>query len=147
MLVNIDGDILDCKSQVIAHQANCVSKEAGGLAKFIFKKFPWADTYSKREDVNCESDKPGTITVLGNGKDQRYVINMYAQFYPGKAQFGNDTKEKRIEFFQTCLDKIAKVNGLRSIAFPYQIGCGLAGGVWETYRSVSDPRINSWACA
>ena len=29
--------------------------------------------------------------------------------------------------------KIAKIPNLESIAFPWRIGCGLAGGNWEWY--------------
>ena len=37
--------------------------------------------------------------------------------------------------FKKCLAAIAKLPGVRSVAFPYKIGCGLGGGNWVEYRA------------
>jgi hypothetical protein len=39
------GDLLDATEQFIAHQCNCISQNAGGLAFYLFKKFPYANVY------------------------------------------------------------------------------------------------------
>ena len=58
---------------------------------------------------------------------------MYAQLFPGKPKNG-DTYEQRKKWFSVCLQKIGKAKGIeKSIAFPYKIGCGLAGGDWTDY--------------
>ena len=44
-------------------------------------------------------------------------------------------------WFQDCLDAIGKLN-LKSVAFPYDIGCGLAGGKWARY----DDMLQKFAC-
>ena len=44
-------------------------------------------------------------------------------------------------WFQECLDAIGKLN-LKSVAFPYEIGCGLAGGKWACY----DNMLQKFAC-
>jgi O-acetyl-ADP-ribose deacetylase (regulator of RNase III) len=123
------GDLLACKEQCIAHQCNCVTKGSMGLAKSLFDRFPHANTYSKRDKPGS---KPGSIDVLGNGEDERYVINMYAQYLPGGAEV--DSKLDRLKLFARCLDEISELNGLESIAFPYEIGCGLARGDWTSYK-------------
>jgi len=131
MIEIISGDLLKAKEKYICHQTNCLSINSAGLAKSIFNIFPYANTYKSRIKANL----PGTIDILGNGFDQRFVINMYAQYYPGYSQSNDakDTKEKREEYFYQCLLKIAKIPNLESIAFPHNIGCGLAGGDWVKY--------------
>ena len=56
----IYGDLLDTKERVIAHQANCVTRDnVYGVAKSIFERYPQADVYRRRAD---EFDStPGTI--------------------------------------------------------------------------------------
>jgi hypothetical protein len=40
------------------------------------------------------------------------------------------------KFVATYLDQLALLRDLRSIAFPYGIGCGLAGGNWKDYSKL-----------
>ena len=40
----------------------------------------------------------------------------------------------RQTWFLKCLDKIIHISDLKSIAFPYRIGCGTAGGSWKWYQ-------------
>lgn len=73
----------------------------------------------------------GTIAVRGR------VINMFAQRSPGLAKSsGNDTSVARLRAFSSCLEKIAQMEPRpRSVALPYLIGCGLAGGDWRSYEA------------
>lgn len=140
MIEIVKGDLLDSKEKYIAHQCNCLTQNSAGTAKAIFDKYPYADTYTRRERLadgtNTNVDVPGTITILGNGQDQRYVINMYAQYYPGKSKYPKSTLDGipvRRNYFHRCLLRVAKIEGLESIALPWRIGCNLAGGDWEWY--------------
>jgi uracil-DNA glycosylase len=58
---------------------------------------------------------------------------MFAQRNPGGPKKG-DTKEDRLRWFEDCLKKIGAIKNLRSIAFPENIGCGLAKGDWKMYK-------------
>lgn len=131
MIKTINGDLLKAKEEYIAHQCNCVTNNAAGLAKSIYQVFPYANVYADRTDHSM----PGTIQICGNGKDQRYVINMFSQYYPGGAwdDFDNDTPELRLHYFEKCLIEISEIPAIKSIAFPYKIGCGIAGGNWKDY--------------
>jgi len=122
------GDITNSEARYIAHQCNCVTEYSLGLAKSIFEKFPYSDCYQGRK----EKDVPGTIKIFGNGVDQRYVINMFGQYYPGKPRH-SENQNDRISYFRKCLEEITKITDLESIAFPKNIGCGLAGGNWSEY--------------
>jgi O-acetyl-ADP-ribose deacetylase (regulator of RNase III) len=142
MIINIHGDLTKINTQYISHQCNCTSKKVAGLAKNIFEKFPWSDIYSRRsplakENLRSDLPGPGSISIHGDGENQRYVINMLAQIYPGKPKYPediNDGYSSREKYFISCLNQIAKIENLESIAFPKFIGCGLAGGSWERYR-------------
>lgn len=133
----VQCDILDVDSEIIAHQTNCVTQTKKGLAKIIFNKYPRADCYIYR----IKPSTPGTIDIRDiRETDGKIVINMFAQYYPGKPMINDnpnsDGVSSRLEYFNQCLQQISeyiKNNNIKSIAFPWNIGCGLAGGKWEDY--------------
>lgn len=131
MIIYKNQNILLDDSKYICHQCNCISSDSAGLAKNLFDKYPYADTYKGRG--SRKPDILGKIDVKGNGENQRYVINMYAQFYPGKSGYAGDSKVDRIYAFESCLEEIKKIEDIVSISFPEGVGCGLAGGDWQTY--------------
>ena len=119
-----------------------MSKGAAGLAFYLFDKFPYANVYERRS----EPSSLGTIEICGNGKEQRYVINMFSQYYPGHALKWPDSSKDgvlaREKLFKQCLDQISKIKELESVAFPYKIGCNLGGGCWENYLSMIEQFSN-----
>jgi len=133
-IINLETDIFELDVQYIAHQCNCVTSHSAGFAQEVFERFPNSDIYKERPKKVKYNDLPkdrqlGIIVV----RDK--IINMLAQLYPGKPQYSNDTKEIRIEAFRSCLRKVGEIKGIKSIAFPYGIGCNMGGGKWETYYS------------
>jgi len=133
MIKVITDDLLTTDIQYIAHQCNCISKKSAHLAKSMFEEFPYADVYTGR----TIPDTLGTIKIRGNGKDQRYIINMFGQYFPGNVKYPNCTKDNYIlrqNAFKSCLTKIGAIENLKEIAFPYKIGCGAAGGDWTIYN-------------
>jgi len=134
----VTGNLLSHNAQYIAHQCNCVTNRSAHLSRAVFSAFPYADVYSLR----TQPDELGTIKIKGNGEDQRWVINMFGQYFPGVCKYPNGSKDNpnlRKQSFQKCLDKISEIKDLESIAFPYGIGCGAAGGNWEEYeKMISD---------
>lgn len=126
MIEIIQGDLLFADTQYIAHQTNTISNTAAGLAKLIFKKYPKADIYKNR----VKEDEAGKIIVIDN------VINMNAQIYPGKPKYPDSPKDgfrAREKYFKSCLDQIAIIPDLESVAFAFGIGTGLAAGNRKTY--------------
>ena len=135
----IYGDLLLANEQYIAHQCNCVTTYAAGAAKAIFDKYPYANTYKLRTCDKPDTSQINTIGIHGNGSDERYIINMYAQVYPGSPKYLNsklDGTLARQLYFNNCLQLIAKINKIESIAFPFKIGCNLGGGDWLIYRKM-----------
>lgn len=142
MLTVIEENILSTKEQYIAHPCNCITTYASGLDGVIFKKWSYADCYSIRWD----NDKPGTIEVRGNGKENRYVINMFAQINPGKPNVADDPRDgyqARKQYFINCMKQISLLNP-ESVAMPWFIGYGLSSESWEFYEKVIDKFSNQF---
>jgi hypothetical protein len=125
---HVDGNLFDSKEQYICHQVNCVTNKAAHLAKSVFERYPHADVYTNRKG----RDKLGSILVREN------VIALVGQLYPGKSKYPNDTYEIRERAFETCISKLFKLDDLESLAFPWGIGCGAAGGNWDNYYKIID---------
>lgn len=141
-IVYVEDDILESKEDYICHQCNCVTKEALGLAKSIFTKYKYANSYVHRgfaDEYDNHFDEPGTISIMHNGyPDQPNIVNMYAQYFPGRCHLKKgpdiETYDKRLRWFKQCLNELGKrIRKDSTIAFPYGIGCGLAGGRWDDY--------------
>jgi O-acetyl-ADP-ribose deacetylase (regulator of RNase III) len=145
------GDLLKATEQYIVHQCNCVTITAAGLAKAIGIKFPFANPYAHRRKDPAKSSrclpedegKLGTIQIWrpedGQGPS---FIGLYAQYGPGKpTKKEGDSKKDREDSFKKCMDSLETVEGLESIALPWQIGCGMAGGNWSVYEGI----IREWA--
>lgn len=132
MIQIIEDSIFNSKEKYLCHQCNCVTQRAAHLSKDVFNHYPYANVYAGRDVI----DTPGSIIVKGNGKDQRYIINMFGQYYPGTPKYPlskTDGLKAREKYFHKCLLEIAKIDNLESLAFPFGIGCGAAGGNWEYY--------------
>ena len=80
---------------------------------------------------------PGTIEVRGHGPgpDNRGVINLMGQDAGGPCK-RKGQREARAEYFALGLSAIAALDDLTSIAFPHNIGCGIAGGHWPDYLAM-----------
>jgi O-acetyl-ADP-ribose deacetylase (regulator of RNase III) len=158
------GDIIQANEQIIIHQCNCVSTYGKGLATIIFKKWKESNIYSKR----TKNSKTGTIDITETSMTKKknshnkIIIGTFSQKYPGKPHKSDDTTNMRIKWFKNCLTQIAeyidnKNNNnnnnennndendnnelIKSVAMPYFIGCGLAGGDWKVYYKI----ISDWS--
>jgi hypothetical protein len=136
----IESDLLNYP--VIAHQCNCKTTYGAGLYNSIVAKYPYADVYS-----SGLTREPGNIAVR-TVQNSATVICMFAQVFPGKQGKRSDGKEDRLRYFSLCLGKIAKLPIPLDIpiAFPYKIGCGLAGGQWRDYERLLGDFANSSGC-
>lgn len=135
-ILHESGDILTYigKNTYLCHQCNCVTDYPYGLAKSIFNKYPESNTYTNR----AKPSKPGTIDVF-NIDNAVNIVNMYAQYLPGKYEKKN-TSEVRKMWFNQCLKNLVyflkQVDSNTIIVFPKNIGCGLAGGNWKEYLAL-----------
>ena len=145
MIVEVKGSVLG--AQCIAHQCNCVTVRAHGLAKTIADQYPWADVYGQRTADGQRhrakyADTPGTIKVEASKDVDKVVICMFAQWAPGKSGVylrvypgPVDDAAARLGWFKSCVDSIDALL-LDEVAVPDHIGCGLAGGDWFRYKKL-----------
>ena len=127
MLKYEKGNIVTGNWIIFCHQVNCKGVMGAGLAKQIKDKYP--EVY--KEYLRVENPTLGIILPVFT-HDGRACINMFAQ-----DGYGRDKRYTDYDAFKKCLDAIESflkshhVHEDVQIAFPYGIGCGLAGGDWK----------------
>jgi O-acetyl-ADP-ribose deacetylase (regulator of RNase III) len=139
----IEGDLLNSDAQYIVHQTNCISTSCLGLALDLFNKYPWANVYHERA-IGKYHHIPGNIYIRKDPDNiSPHIINAMGQFSPGGVREivingikYEETAKMRAVYFLNCLQKIMKIKDLKSIAFPWGIGCGLAQGDWDYYQKL-----------
>ncbi len=121
-----------------------------GLAKAIRKDRPWAcpsknrvpDKKGSKWCTGSTKGIPGSIVVKEGQDGKPGVVNMMAQYFPGKVNnFARSGKREdvvqREQLVKECLaDMERRQPRFKQLAFPKEIGCGLAGGNWPTYKEM-----------
>ena len=132
MFTIVDKDIFESTEDYLCHQTNCLSRgEAAGLARLIFSKYPEVDIYASRE----KDDVPGTVRIKPINHSTSKVVNLMGQVFPGSAR-NKKIQDKRLVYFRKALWELCQVGKYSSYAFPWGIGCGLAGGDWGVYIGI-----------
>jgi hypothetical protein len=108
--------------------------------------------YSKRKPVGSRNlaiaaDRavPGSFAIC---EDEPNIVALFSQWRPGKVlspyfsvypeSDPPETAAQRLEWFRSSLSAFGASlpdDRVSSIAVPYRIGCGLAGGDWKQYRA------------
>lgn len=158
--LNLRSTLLFFHGFLLLTECNCVGCDGRGLADAVAKTLPYGCSYKSRRRMPpankfaIPSDRavPGTIEVRNPpktlpGVDKRpAVLNLFAQWEmgaPGKYNRvqpapESDSARQREAWFAQCLQAISVLEPKpATIAFPHQIGCGLAGGNWG--RSIWKP--------
>ena len=147
-IIHVKCDILEIDCQVICHQVNCMGAMRSGVAKAIREKWPAVyETYLL--GLKLKSETLGTISVADVDKN-KHVVNMYSQY-----EYGYDGKRyTSYDAFCSCLEEIkafAIYNDIKSIAFPYNIGCCRGGANWNVIYAMiesvfKDTEIDIYIC-
>lgn len=132
-----NGDILTSKANIICHQVNCMGVMGAGLARAIREKYP---VVYERYKALCDKHKPsGDLpNLLGKFQDVKIsdnqsIYNLFAQF-----KYGRDAVHTDYQALTQCFKDVrscAELTGA-TVAIPYRIGCGLAGGDWATAKQI-----------
>lgn len=167
MATTIHGDLFESEASIIVHQTNCVTRKPHGISEQIAQRWPKANVYAKRQGTTpntaCTLDEgvPGTCVLLPTGKKKPlYIAAVMGQICPGDGKsdywclrygknHADDTSAARQKHFAAGLRDLARqllcmafTDGIdKTVAFPYRVGCGLAGGRWDLY----EPLIHSFA--
>ena len=133
------GDILDYadKVDVIAHQVNCLGVMGGGLALQIANKWPLV--LAKYKEAIYEWLKWSSrakllghcLIVQVNSKCS--VANLFGQHDVGG---GVQTNYEALLQALNRLKEEMIISGMRKVAIPVNLGCGLAGGSWNIVQSL-----------
>ena len=131
------GNIFDGDENIICHQTNCLGIMGGGIALQVKNLYP--EVYKEYSELCNEYKEQNNITsLLGytqfvETNDGKYIANCFGQF-----QVGFGTRQTEYMALQSCLEQVykkASQEGL-SVAIPYKIGCGLAGGNWSVVEDM-----------
>ena len=139
MIEYCNGDILDSGADLICHQVNCQGAFGRGMAGAIRQRFPEVEkTYKKMTRQWVEKENGDTSRLLGRVSAQPVeqegrwflIANLYGQDDYGKKGLYTDyaALEQAMTEIRGVLDVREKHE---TVAFPYKIGCGSAGGDWE----------------
>ena len=128
------GNILNTKCNIICQQVNCKGVMGAGLALQIRRK--WTIVYKDYKQYCNSANKYNNL--LGNVlftkvENDKYVANMFRQLNYGRAKQQTNYSALSKSFTTVC--NFAKVNGY-TVAIPYGIGCGLAGGSWDVVSKI-----------
>lgn len=160
----LHGDLTKVKQQLrgqnvlMVQQINCLSVKPNGLSEQLRKANPNWNAYAQRQPANSDGDLsveedrgvPGCLQILDNS-----LICILGQWRPGKAGSASwelypesdppETLEQRRQWFASGLSRMS--DELKNhpdgtvVAFPWNIGCGQAGGHWPDYKQM----VEGWA--
>ena len=131
------GDILTAKTDVICHQVNTLGIMGAGLAKHIRGKYPWLYEEYKQYCAQYPAEQlMGTALILRESpSSEQYIANCFAQTKLAK-------QGEKVTNYTALEDSLMQVaswmsdNGKKSVAIPFRMGCGLAGGDWDAVKSI-----------
>ena len=135
----IKGNLLNTTADVVAHQVNCIGIMDAGVAAAIRRKWPFVYTcYNKI----CKANQPRTllgrcmvVNVTPDANDPPFVIaNLFGQENIGRGS--RQTNYAVLKLAMGLLRSYMVEHDYTSVAMPYGIGCGLAGGDWNVVMSI-----------
>lgn len=130
MIKEVKGDLLQATENIIGHQVNCQGVMGLGLAAKIRSKYPIVFERYKQLVNMHNSNKEillGTTQII-KVDENKYVANLFGQFNYGRDQ-RHTSYEHLFQALETLKQKVKKNN--LTVALPYGLGCGLAGGDWN----------------
>jgi len=127
MIEYIDGDILKSNCNIVCQQVNCRGVMGAGLAKQIREKYP--NVFKEYKDM-CAQHREQLLGLVQcvEVEQGKTICNLF-----GQNGYGRDRQYTEYEKLEGCFKYIAyrAYWSKETVAIPYGIGCGLAGGNWD----------------
>jgi hypothetical protein len=122
----VKGNILDMTEGIVCHQTNCRKVEGAGLALAIRNQYPeWYKHFLTVDGILGHVDLFAVTPTL-------WIASLYAQDGYGRG-CRVYTSYPAFDFCLSSLKKEISAKGMpNKVHFPHGIGCGLAGGDWDT---------------
>lgn len=132
MIRHFNGDLLDSKCDIIAHQVNLQGLMGGGIARQIAIKYPQCEVvYSKCvETIKNEKNLLGQVLIHKYAQD-KYIANCFSQNIDFTTNY--EAVKKCFEFLLNC-----KKYNYSTIGVPYKYGCGIANGEWSKVMAIME---------
>lgn len=130
MVMEFTGDLFGSDAPAICHGVNCQGVMGAGIAAIFQRRYP--DMYNEYRML-CQNEalQPGGIFPYRG--DDRYVINIASQYYPGPDAKMNWLTDGLLRTAMFLRDR-----GIPRLAMP-QIGCGIGGLRWESVSQLLEP--------
>ncbi|PRR87424.1 macro domain-containing protein [Bacillus atrophaeus] len=144
MIKIVKGNILDATEDIIVQQVNCKGVMGAGLAKAILKRYPNVKSeYQSFRNFNLnkgltDKDLLGLVNYV-RVTDGKVIANVFGQIEIKKNRF-DKTVYTKTEALTRGLKEVKELSKQlnKSVAIPYGIGCGLAGGDWNMVSELID---------
>jgi len=132
MIKIVDGDILNATEDILAHQVNCMGIMGSGIAKQIKDKYPDVFNQYRKFFVNNKFTALGKCQIV-KAEENKYIANLFGQY-----KYGRDKQYTDYDALEEALVslKISAKDHNKSVAIPFNIGCGLAGGSWKVVYKI-----------
>ena len=118
MIIIKKGNLLEATESLICHQVNENGVMGGGLALQIANKYPMVEVaYRTFVEKNNDYKLLGEYQVIGINKDQS-IVNCFTQ-----KNFNTS-----YDLIEKIFRELKKIHPHRSIAIPFNYGCGIANG-------------------
>lgn len=129
------GNLLNSDADYIVHQVNCMGMMGGGIASQIRRWCPehFDDYIDMCRLYDCDDHERRKLMgeiVLTERKPNKYICGVFSQYN----YYGDKPLTEYLYLEKALISLICEINerGLKecTVAVPYKIGCGLAGGDW-----------------
>lgn len=128
MITYHDGNIFDSNAKIICHQVNTYGVMGAGIAAEVRVRFPEVYTeYNAYCIANSQNKMLGL--VLFSNTQSGFIANCFSQ------QCMN-TDYDAFDHCMRMVKKFAEKHNNAKIAIPYKMGCGIAGGDWNTVEQI-----------
>lgn len=131
-MITVTNDITKLQSGIICHQVNCQNRIGAGVSKAICEKYPEVKRqyHIVAKKIKSPEERFGLIHKVPVSENVT-VYNIFAQL-----NYGNANKTKKCytdeEKLTNAIIKICEENKGTWVCIPEKIGCGLAGGNWDS---------------
>jgi len=132
MIKMVDDNILQATEDIIAHQVNSMGVMGSGIAKQIKEKYPEVFDQYRKFFINNKFTALGKCQIVKT-EDNKYIANLFGQYNYGRDKQYTDYKALEEALFSL---KVSAKDHKKSVAIPFNIGCGLAGGSWEVVYKI-----------
>ncbi len=141
MIREVVGDLVNVDADIICHQANYHGVMGGGVALAIWDKL-LTEPSRKLYEAHCAEagrNLLGTVQCLPAVRFSDGRTAIVANLFCQDEYQQEDGGLTRYDYMRMCLstvEAIARAQHLRCVALPGYIGCGIAGGNWNTVYSI-----------